>query len=73
MVPKASGGWRPYWEYTCRCLNEVHVTIMDWYLVPRIQDLSANLTEAQVFFKIDLVKGDHQILVPPEDMYQRLQ
>ena len=67
IVPKASGGWRPRGDY--RCLNEV--AIPDRYPVPNIQDFSANLAEAQVFSKIDLVNGYHQILVAPEDIPKR--
>ena len=44
------------------------VTIPDRYLVPHIQHFSTNLTEAQVFSKIDQVKGYHQILVAPKDI-----
>ena len=64
MVPIASGGWRPCGDY--RCLNEA--TIPDRYTVPHIQDFSANLAKAQVFSKIDLVKGYHQIPVAAEDI-----
>ena len=64
MVPKASGGWRPCNH--CRRLNEV--TIPGEYLVAHIHDFSVNLADTQVFSKIDLVKGYHQIPVAPKDI-----
>ena len=61
IVPKASGIWRPFGDY--RRLKGV--TVPDPYPVLHIHDFSANLTEAWVFLKIDLVKGN---LVAPEDI-----
>ena len=55
MVPKNSGGWRPCGDY--RRLNDA--TIPDRYPIPHIQDCSANLVDARVFLKIDLVRGHH--------------
>ena len=64
MLPKALGRWRPCADY--KHLNEV--TIPDRYPVPHIPDFSANLAEAKVFSKIDLVKGCYRIPVAPEDI-----
>ena len=64
MVPKANGDWRPCGDF--RRLNEA--TTPDRYPVPHIQDFTAGLAGAEVFSKIDLVKGYHQIPVHPEDV-----
>ena len=64
MVPKKSGGWRPCGDY--RRLN--NATIPDRYLIPHIQDCSANLADARVFSKIDLVRRYHQVSVHPADV-----
>ena len=49
-----------------RPLNEV--TIKNKYPLPRIDILFDQLTRAQVFFKIDLRSGYHQIRIRPEDI-----
>ena len=64
MVPKASRGWRPCGDY--HRLNEV--TTPDQYPVPHIQDFTADLDSAKIFFKIDLVHGYHQIPFHPDDI-----
>ena len=63
MVPKASGGWRPYRDY--RHLNDA--TIPNRYSVPHIHDFLAHLARVRIFSKIDLIQGYHQIPVAPED------
>ena len=64
VAPKAGGGWRPCGDY--RRLNTV--TIDDRYPVPNIQDFTASLANKQIFSKIDLVRGYHQVPVAEEDI-----
>ena len=61
MASKTSGGWRPCGDY--RRLNEV--TVYDRYPVPHIliQDFSAHLAGMTIFFKVDFIRGYHQIPV----------
>ena len=49
-----------------RPLNEV--TVKNKYPLPRIDDLFDQLTGAQVFSKIDLRVGYHQVRIRPEDI-----
>ena len=50
----------------CRELNKV--TVKNKYPLPRIDDLFDQLQGAQVFSKIDLRSGYHQLKVKPEDI-----
>lgn len=50
----------------CRELNKV--TVKNKYPLPRIDDLFDQLRGAQVFSKIDLRSGYHQLKVKPEDI-----
>ena len=65
LVPKADRSWRPCGNF--RRLNDI--TIADQYPVPHIQDFSAQLAGCQVFSKVDLVPGYHQIPVAREDVH----
>jgi hypothetical protein len=64
MVPKKDGSWRPCGDY--RRLNLV--TTPDKYPLPNMQDLSNGLHGCNVFLKMDLVKGYHQIPVAAADI-----
>ena len=62
LVPKATGGWRPCGDY--RRLNSA--TTPDRYPIPHILDFSANLAGTQVYSKIDLIRGYHQVPMHPK-------
>ena len=64
IVPKPSGRWRPCGDY--RLLNKMSTD--DRYLLPRIQDFNSRIAGANIFSKIDLVGGYHQIPVLPESV-----
>ena len=64
MVRKDDGSWHPCGDF--RRLNTI--TTPDRYLVPHIQDFSANLVGKTIFSKVDLVRGYHQIPVHPADV-----
>ncbi|GKV41219.1 hypothetical protein SLEP1_g48785 [Rubroshorea leprosula] len=49
-----------------RELNKV--TVKNWYPLPRIDDLFDQLKGAQVFSKIDLRFGYHQVKIKPDDV-----
>jgi len=64
LVKKKDGSMRLCVDY--RQLNEV--TIKNRYPLPRIDDLMDQLVGAEVFSKIDLRSGYHQIRVKVEDI-----
>jgi hypothetical protein len=59
MVPKKDGSWRPCGNNCCLNL----VTTPDKYPLPNMQNLSKGLHGCNVFSKVDLIKGYHQIPV----------
>ena len=58
VVPKANGKLRPCGDY--RRLNEM--TVDDKYPLPHIHDFNSRLKGANIFSKVDLIRGYHQIL-----------
>jgi len=66
LVKKKDGSMRLCADY--RQLNKV--TIENRYPLPRIDDLMDQLVGAEVFSKIDLRSGYHQIRVKAEDIYK---
>ena len=55
IVPKPSCGWRPCGDY--RLLNNMSTD--NRYPLPHIQDFNARIAGANIFSKIDLVRGYH--------------
>ena len=66
MVPKDDGSWRPCGDF--HRLNDM--TDNDKYLVPHIQDFSAQLQGYHFFSKVDLIRGYHQIPVAAQDVHK---
>ncbi len=64
IVPKKDGSLRPVGDF--RRLN--NATQPDKYPLPHIHDFSAILHDKNIFSKLDLVKGYHQIPVKKDDI-----
>ena len=64
LVPKPSRGSRPCGDY--RRLNAA--TLPDRYSLPHIQDFAARLDGAKIFYKVDLIRGYHQVPVAEADI-----
>ena len=64
MVPKPDGSWRPCGDF--RRLN--NATVPDKYPVPNIQDFTNNVAGSHVFSTLDLMKGDYQVEMFPDNI-----
>ncbi|ROT79453.1 hypothetical protein C7M84_001828 [Penaeus vannamei] len=64
MVWKPNNSWRPCSDY--QRLNLI--TELDHYPMPNINDLRASKDNALIFSKLDLLKGDFQVPVHPDDV-----
>lgn len=66
MAPKANSEWRPCGDY----LQLNLISVPDGYSIPHIQDFSTGLVGAQVFSKVELIRGNHQVPVHPSDVHK---
>eukprot|EP00253_Pinus_taeda_P032240 PITA_32240 len=66
LVQKKDGTWRLYIDY--RAVDKI--TVQNRYLIPRIDDLLAQLKGAKYFSKINLKSGYHQVPIKPSNVWK---